>query len=133
MLNKVIMVIVHVFFFIIFNSVCRRCSAYFAKSKCKRYININNNKIADILVAKSISRDKFVKNYDYNKMSIIGIISYLFVGIPNLVTLILGITKTLVIDIKFEYLYKRSFIILAISYMIFLIISEINTSKCKNR
>ena len=64
--------------FLVFNCVCRRCSAYFPKSKCKKYINITNNRVADILIAKAISRDKFVEKYDYNKMSVIGIIPYIF-------------------------------------------------------
>ena len=50
----------------------------------------------------------------------------------NLCTLILGIMKELILDSRFEYLYKCSFITLAISYMTFLFISEVNTS-CKNR
>ena len=119
--------------FLLFNCVCRYCSAYFSKSKCKKYINIRNNRVADILIAKSISRDKFVEKYDYNKISVIGIIFYIFLGIPNLCTLILGIMKELILDSKLEYLYKCSVITLAISYMTFLFISEVNTSKCKNR
>lgn len=119
--------------FLIFNCVCRSCSAHFSKSKCKKYVNIRNNRIADILIAKSISTNKFVEKYDYNKMSVIGIISYIFLGIPNLCTLILGIMKELILDSKLEYLYKCSFITLAISYMTFLVIFQINTSKCANR
>lgn len=133
MSSKIIMVIGNLCFFLLFNCVCRRCSAYFPKSKCKKYVNIRNNRVADILIAKAISRDKFVEKYDYNKMSVIGIISYIFVGIPNLCTLILGIMKGLILDSKLEFLYYCSLVILSISYMTFLFISEVNTSKCKNR
>ncbi|MDB2151508.1 hypothetical protein [Clostridium butyricum] len=133
MSSKIIMVILYLYIFLLANCICRRCSAYFVKSKCKKYINIRNNRVADILIAKAVSRDKFVEKYDYNKMSVIGIISYIFVGIPNLCTLILGIMKGLILDSKLEFLYYCSLVILSISYMTFLFISEVNTSKCKNR
>ena len=133
MSSKIIMVILYLYIFLLANCICRRCSAYFVKSKCKKYINIRNNRVADILIAKAVSRDKFVEKYDYNKMSVIGIISYIFVGIPNLCTLILGIIKTFILDSKLEYLYNCSLGTVSIFCIIFLIISEINTSKCKSR
>lgn len=95
--------------------------------------DIKNNFLADLLIAKSISRDKFVNPIDYNKMSVVGFISYFFVEIPNIFALIIGITKTFILQNNLENLYKNSFIILSLSYMIFLIILQINTSKCKNR
>ena len=133
MLNKTIMIIAHIWFFLVFNFVCRRCSAYFAKSKWKKYVYIKNYRLAALLITDGISRDKFVEKYDYNKMLVIGIVSYIFVGIPNLCTLILGIIKTFILDSKLEYLYNCSSGTVYIFSIIFLVISEINTSKCKNR
>ena len=133
MINKTIIIVVYICFFLIYNSVCRRCSAYFPKSRCKKYIYIKNNTLADILITKSISTDKFVSPIDYNKISIIGVISYFFIGIPNICGVITKIVNIFIKDNMLDFLHLCSFSIASMFVALFLFISEINTSKCKNR
>ena len=72
MLNKIISSISSIILFIIFHNICRMSAAYFPKSKIKKYIIINNRIVAPILIARQISRDKFVSYLDFNKMSVMG-------------------------------------------------------------
>ncbi|ACD24779.1 MULTISPECIES: hypothetical protein [unclassified Clostridium] len=132
---KIVNIVVTIFFFLLFNDECRTCSAYFPNSKWKKYITIKNNSFADILIAKSISRDKFVHSFDYNKMSIVGLISYICIGPINLFALIVGILKS-VSQENNKYLidlYILSIGLVGVLCIIFIIVILINTKKCKNR
>ena len=134
MLNKTIMIIAHIWFFLVFNFVCRMCSSYFPRSRCKKYIYIKNNVLADILIAKSISRDKFVESIDYNKMSVIGFISYICIAPVNTLSLIIGVMRSLFAqhNSNLEDLYDIGMGIVALLCVVFTIVMIINTDKCKN-
>ena len=135
MLNKTIVIIAHIWFFLVFNFVCRMYSSYFPRSRCKKYIYIKNNVLADILIAKSISRDQFVESIDYNKMSVIGFISYICITPVNTLSLIIGVMRSLFAqhNSNLEDLYDIGMGIVALLCVIFTIVMIINTNKCKNR
>ncbi|MEQ3340831.1 hypothetical protein [Clostridium butyricum] len=135
MLKKVIMIIVALFVFYIFNYTCKACSAYFPKSRCKKYIYIKNNILADILIAKSVSTDKFVSTFDYNKMSIIGIVSYVIIEPINIANFIIILQRGFMEgnSVYLETINYISMACLGLVDIIFLIVLFINTDKCKNR
>lgn len=110
------------------------CSSYFPRSRCKKYIYIKNNVLADILIAKSISRDKFVESIDYNKMSVIGFISYICIAPVNTLLLIIGLMRSLSVqhNLNLEALYDIGMGIVALLCVVFTIVMIINTDKCKN-
>jgi len=58
---------------------CRYNSCYFPESKSQKYIVIKNNIIAKILIAGGVGRAPIVNLSDRNKMSVIGLISYIAV------------------------------------------------------
>ena len=88
-------IIVTMLFFLLFNNQCRMCSAYFPMSRCKKYIYVNNNIFAHLLIAKSISRDKSVNPIYFSKVSIIGLISYICIELLNIFALIIGIIRSI--------------------------------------
>ncbi|BCZ45502.1 hypothetical protein psyc5s11_15690 [Clostridium gelidum] len=90
MLDKIIGCFSYILFFSIFHNICRTSSSYFYKNKCQKYIIIKNEVLARILIAAGISRNKFVDRHDLNKMSIIGLISYIIIEPINIYVLILN-------------------------------------------
>ncbi|MBO1687649.1 MULTISPECIES: hypothetical protein [Clostridium] len=134
MQNRIANIIITIFFFLLFNGECRMCSSYFPRSRCKKYIYIKNNVLADILIAKSISRDKFVESIDYNKMSVIGFISYICIAPVNTLLLIIGLMRSLSVqhNLNLEALYDIGMGIVALLCVVFTIVMIINTDKCKN-
>jgi hypothetical protein len=50
---------------------------YFPDSRSKKYIVIKNNAIATILIAGGVGRNFIVNSWDRNKMSVVGLISYI--------------------------------------------------------
>ncbi|NRT72211.1 hypothetical protein [Clostridium beijerinckii] len=91
MLDKIFGVFVYFFQFYAFNILCRFSAAYIPTTKYKKYIIIRNEIIANILIAKSIGRDRIVEYGDRNKMSIMGIISYIFISPVNILNLIINL------------------------------------------
>ena len=135
MTAKIINIILAISVFLIVNDLCKVCSAYFPRSRCKKNIYVKSNILADLLISKSISRDKFVNPSDFNKMSIVGLISYICIIPCNILGLITGIMKEIYIgDLPtLDNVYYISMFAVYILYVVFLIIMLINTDKCKNR
>ena len=71
------------------NGICRYSAAYLPKIKCKKYIVIKNKTIQKILIPRRIGRDKFVDHWDYEKMSIVGLIAYIIITPVNILNFIL--------------------------------------------
>jgi magnesium-transporting ATPase (P-type) len=62
--------------FIIFE-LCRENACHFPESKSKKYIVIKNTVIAKILISSGVGRDLKVNSWDFNKMSVVGLILYI--------------------------------------------------------
>lgn len=71
------------------NGICRYSAAYLPKIKCKKYIVIKNKTIEKLLIPRRIGRDKFVDPWDYEKMSIVGLIAYIIMTPVNILNFIL--------------------------------------------
>ena len=91
MLEKILGCICCIILFSIFHNICRKSSTYFFKNKCQKYITIKNELIARILISDGISNNKFVDRHDLNKMSMVGLISYIIIEPINIYVLILNI------------------------------------------
>ena len=91
MLEKILFCIFYIFWFVVFHGICRRSSSYLPGNKCQKYIVIKNELLAIILIAEGVSRDKDVNYYDLNKMSMVGLISYITLEPINLYVLIIRI------------------------------------------
>lgn len=132
MLDEIIGFIFSIGIFIMCNIICRMSSSYLPKSKCKKYIVIKNRMIARILISDGISRDKFVRHFDLNKMSIVGLISYIVIEPINLYILIISIMDNFRLG-NMEILgitYGTAYEMLGILEFLFLIIFTINTKDC---
>jgi len=107
------------------------------KSKCKNYIIIKNTIVAKILIAKVIGRDKIVNSWDFNKMSIVGLISYIVILPANVFYLVIRVM------ILFDYrgidnnrmslLSDIGYCILGILFALNILIVAINIWDCGKR
>ena len=88
MLDKILGCIVTISSFCIFHEVCRSSSSYFYRNRCQKYIVIKNEILARILIASGIARDKAVDRHNLNKMSMVGLISYIIIEPINIYFLI---------------------------------------------
>ena len=99
MVNKITIFVINFVVFCMFNLICKYNACYFYKAKTNKYIIIKNKTVAKILIARAVGRDKIVKSCDLNKMTIVGLISYIIVFPINLVNLILkGIVYLIIVD-----------------------------------
>ena len=132
MLNKITIFVVNFVMFYMFNLICRYNACYFNKAKINKYIIIKNKIVAKILIGRAVGRDKVVKNCDLDKMSIVGVISYIIIFPINLVYLILKIIIVLNYN-GFGNLSSLSnfiYFILAIGLILNLLILLLNTWNC---
>jgi hypothetical protein len=110
-------------------------SAYFPKSICKKYIVIKNTVIAKILISDGVGRDKVVSPQDRNKMSMIGLISYIVYFLICFFYLVIRVMMLSInyrgIDNDFMYLlyYIDLMILWGLGILIILIVL-INTWNC---
>ena len=77
MLEKIAYCFVCLILFGIIHNVCRTNSSYLPRNKCQKYITIKNDLLSLILIAERPSRGKVVGFHDLNKMSIVGLVSYI--------------------------------------------------------
>jgi len=132
MLNKIISSICSIMLFIIFHNICRMSAAYFPKSKIKKYIIINNRIVAPILIARQISRDKFVSYLDFNKMSVMGLITYIIMEPINIYALVLSIKHIYNFGNieRLRPLYEMAYTILGGLVLLVAVLVLINTNRC---
>jgi hypothetical protein len=132
MVSKMTILVVNFVMFYMFNLICRYNACYFNKAKINKYIIIKNKIVAKILIGRAVGRDKIVKTCDLDKMSIVGLISYIIIFPINLFYLILKIIIVLNYN-EFGNLSSLSnfiYFILAILTILNLIILLINTWNC---
>lgn len=84
MLDKILGCFVTIGLFCLIHNTCRMSSSYFYRNRCQKYIIIKNEILARILIASGIARDKAVDRHDLNKMSMIGLISYIIIEPINI-------------------------------------------------
>ena len=89
-LGKIGASLCYLFLFGVFHDICRSSSSYFYRNKCQKYIIIKNEVLARILIASGIARDKAVDRHDLNKMSMVGLISYIIIEPINIYVLIIN-------------------------------------------
>lgn len=129
MTNKIVSVIGNIAMFFVFNGICRYNACYFPKSLFKKYIIIKNEVVKRLLIGESVGRDKIVDYYDSNKLSIVGLMAYLTLGIANFLKLFLKIM--IIFDYKglgkLESIYvnvDNVFAALLVLYFILLFIND---------
>ena len=88
--DKIVGCFCYLFWFAVVHDICRSSSSYFYRNRCQKYIIIKNEVLATILIASGIARDKAVNHHDLNKMSMVGLISYIIIEPINIYVLILN-------------------------------------------
>ena len=86
--DKIVGCFCYLFWFAVVHDICRSSSSYFYRNRCQKYIIIKNEVLATILIASGIARDKAVNHHDLNKMSMVGLISYIIIEPINIYFLI---------------------------------------------
>ena len=95
-------------------------------------IIINNRIVALILIARQISRDKFVSYLDFNKMSVMGLITYIIMEPINIYALIISIKHIYNCGNmeSLRHLYETAYTILGGLVLLVAVLVLINTNKC---
>ena len=128
MLEKIAYCFVCLILFGIIHNVCRTNSSYLPRNKCQKYIIIKNDLLATILISETISANKTVGYHDLNKMSIVGLVSYITLEPINLYILIIRIMYYFkLVNINLDSIYNIiAYVVLAMLIFIFLIVEFVD-------
>ena len=128
MLDKILGCIVYVFMFGLIHYICRASSSYLPGNTFKKYRVIKNDLLSIILISERVSRNKVVGYHDLNKMSIVGLVSYITLEPINLYILIIRIMYYFKLgNINLDSIYNIiAYVVLAMLIFIFLIVEFVD-------
>lgn len=128
MLEKIVYCFVWLILFGVIHNVCRTNSSYLPRNKCQKYITIKNDLLSLILIAERPSRGKVVGLHDLNKMSIVGLVSYITLEPVNLYILTMHIMYYFKLgNINLDSTYNViAYVVLAMLIFVFLIVEFVD-------